>query len=140
MNVVKKTIPYVEQRYTTCGDYWLEPDGTLQVRVNSLGNEDMEFLIEMHERIEEHLTRRRGLSEPEILAFDHMWEAERTAGKHADDEEPGHDPRAPYNKEHVFAENIERLLAAAMGISWPEYDRVVEKSCEPDHPTESKPG
>lgn len=129
MNVESKTIPYSEQRYPTCGDYWMDENG-VHFRINSMGNEDYEFLVQIHEMVEEHLTRRKGLKEPDIMAFDLMWEKEREEGKHGENEEPGHDPRAPYNKEHVLAENIERLLAHHMGISWPEYEKAVFDSCE----------
>lgn len=132
-----KSIPYKEQRYPTCGDYWIE-SGTVQFRVNEFGNEDFEFLVSIHEQIEEHLTRRRGLKEPEILAFDLEWEKERENGKHSYDEEPGHDLRAPYHREHVLAENIERMLCLEMGLSWAEYDQAVYKSCDEDHPSETK--
>jgi hypothetical protein len=40
-------------------------------------------------------------------------------------EKPGDDPRAPYHKQHVFAENIERLLAAELGVDWSAYDKEV---------------
>lgn len=128
MNVECKTIPYKQQRYETCGDYWIDETG-VHFRVNDMGNDDFEFLVRMHEMIEEHMTRRRGLKEPDIMAFDLMWEKEREEGKHAEDEEPGHDPRAPYHREHVLSENIERMLAHFMGISWPEYERAVNNSC-----------
>ncbi len=128
MNVESKTIPYSEQRYQTCGDYWLDESG-LHFRINQLGNEDFEFLVRIHEEIEEHLTRRRGLQEPDIMAFDQMWEKERESGKHGEDEEPGHDPRAPYHHEHVLAETIERVLAWQMGIVWSDYSKAVMDSC-----------
>lgn len=130
MNITIKTIPYHDQRYETCGDYFTAFDGALQFRINDIGNEDYEFLVSIHEQIEEHLTRRRGLKEPDIMAFDLMWEKEREEGKHAPDEEPGHDPRAPYRNEHVMAENIERQLALAMGLDWNDYGKAVESSCE----------
>ena len=95
-----------------------------------MGNPDYEFLVSIHEQIEEHLTRRRGLTEPEIMAFDVMWEKEREKGKHEPDEEPGHDPRAPYRKEHIMAENFERMLALEMGLDWKAYGKAVEASCE----------
>jgi hypothetical protein len=122
------TIPYAEQRYPTCGDYWHDIHGT-HYRINDMGNEDYEFLVSIHEQIEQHLTKRRGLTEPEIMAFDVMWEKEREAGQHEENEEPGHDTRAPYHKEHVLAETIERLLAVEMGISWPKYEFSVNASC-----------
>ena len=130
MNITIKTIPYREQRYETCGDYFLAPDGSTQFRVNEMGNADYEFLVSIHEQIEEHLTRRRGLKEPDIMAFDLAWEKEREEGKHGDDEEPGHDLRAPYHKEHVMAENIERMIALEMGVDWNAYGKAVIESCE----------
>ena len=129
MNIESQTIPYKEQRYETCGDYFHDDTG-LHFRINEMGSEDYAFLVLIHEIVEEHLTRRRGLSEPEIMAFDVMWEKERKEGKHGEDEEPGHDLRAPYHKEHVLAENIERLLALQMGISWTDYEKAVNDSCQ----------
>lgn len=99
-----------------------------------MGNEDYAFLVAIHELIEEHLTRRRGLTEPEIMSFDVMWEKEREEGKHGQDEEPGHDPRAPYHSEHVLAECIERLLAQVMRLNWQDYEKSVIQSCEISQP------
>jgi hypothetical protein len=129
MKIEAKTIPYSEQRYPTCGDYWDDKDGK-HFRVNDMGNEDYAFLVLIHEMVEERLTRRRGLTEQEIMAFDLMWEKEREDGKHAPDDEPGHDPRAPYRREHILSENIERLLAWEMGLDWETYGEAVNKSCE----------
>ena len=33
---------------------------------------------------------------------------------------------APYRKEHFFATNLERLLAAELKVDWFEYDRYVD--------------
>jgi hypothetical protein len=54
--------------------------------------------------------------------FDRAYEAKRKPG---DDSELGDDPRAPYHKQHVFAEKIERLLATELGVDWPDYDKEV---------------
>ena len=133
-----KTIPYEEQRYQTCGDYWLNDKAALEFRVNQMGNEDYEFLVSIHEQIEEHLTRRKGIREEDIKAFDEMWEKERESGLHGEDEEPGHDPRAPYRLEHILAECVERLIACHMGLDWDAYDTAVEASCDKPHPCDSK--
>jgi hypothetical protein len=125
-----KSIPYKEQRYPTCGDYWIDKNGVKQFRVNDMGNEDYHFLVSIHEQIEEYLTQRRGLKESDIMAFDVMFEKEREEGKHAPDDEPGDDPSAPYHHEHVFAETIERLLAIQMDVNWAEYGKAIEKSCD----------
>jgi hypothetical protein len=133
MNIEAKTIPYSEQRYQTCGDYWDDATGK-HFRINDMGNEDYAFLVLIHEMVEEHLTRRRGLKEPDIMAFDEMWEKERIDGKHSEDDEPGHDPRAPYRREHIFAENIERQIAAMMDLDWETYGEAVIQSCAGVHP------
>lgn len=123
-------IPYKFQEYPTCGNYKRMPGGGTAFFVNKMGNEDYAFLVLIHEMVEEHLTRRRGLTERVIMAFDLMWEKEREAGKHKPDDEPGHDPRAPYRREHVLAENIERFLAWEMGLDWDAYGKAVNDSCE----------
>lgn len=126
---MKKTIisviPHDQHRYETVGDYFVDKDGVNQFRVSDMGNEDYEFLVAIHELIEEHLTRRRGLTEPEIMAFDEMLEKERAEGKHSDSDEPGFDARAPYQKEHTIATGIEQMLAGHMGIDWNKYDETV---------------
>ena len=99
-----------------------------------MGNEDYEFLVGIHEQIEEHLTRRKGIREQDIKAFDEMWEKELQEGLHNENEEPGHDPRAPYREYHVFAECIERLIASRMGVDWEAYDNSVMSSCDKHHP------
>lgn len=124
MNIEIKSIPHNQHRYPTVGDYW--DDGTVKrFRVSDMGNDDYEFLVIIHEMIEEHLTRRRGIKEQDIKAFDEMYEAEREVGKHADDDEPGFDPRAPYQREHTIATGIEMLLTGHMGIDWGDYDKTV---------------
>jgi hypothetical protein len=94
----------------------------LEVRVSDMGNEDYEFLIAIHELIEEHLTRKRGISEAAITAFDVAFEAARTADS---TDEPGDSPNAPYRNEHIFATSIERLIAAELGVDWLSYSNKI---------------
>jgi hypothetical protein len=123
MNVVAKSIPSQEHRYPTCGDYWMDENGIKQFRVSEMNNDDYHFLVFIHELIEEHLTSKRGIKEPDIKAFDEMFEKEREQGLWKEDDEPGFDPRAPYKKEHFFAESIERIIASELGIDWVEYEK-----------------
>jgi hypothetical protein len=125
MNTTIEIIKHDSQRYPTVGDYWIDEKGVKQIRIYSMGNEDYEFLVTIHELIEEHLTRRRGLSEKEISDFDLIFEKERESGTHAHNDEPGFDPRSPYLKEHTIATGIEMMLAGHMGIDWNSYDKTV---------------
>lgn len=119
-----KTIPHEKQRYPTCGDYWVSPNGVIHLRVSDLHNWKLEALIVVHELIEFFITRHNGITIDEIDAFDKTFEASRKAG---DFSEPGDDPNAPYFKEHQFATLIECALAQKLGINWDEYNKKVEE-------------
>lgn len=125
------TIPHVVQRYPTVGDYWEEKDPreilppTIEIRVSEMFNEDYNFLVALHELVEQHLVRKRGIPIEDIDAFDVQFEKSRAAGLVRDDAEPGDDPRAPYRREHQFATQIEKLMAEALGVDWKEYDAAV---------------
>ena len=115
MEVDIRTIPHDYQRYETVGDYYIE-NGKVNIRVSDMGNEDYEFLVAIHEFIEEYLTRKRGIKEEDILKFDI---------EHGDSEEVGAEPNAPYYKEHLFASAVEMLLAEQLMVNWQEYDKKV---------------
>jgi hypothetical protein len=123
INIINsKVIPHSEHRYETVGDYWYPNSTTMELRVSDMGNSDYEFLVQIHELIEAHLCRKRGISEPDIKAFDEAFEANREEGN---EDEPGDSPLAPYQKEHQFATSIERQLAEALGVDWEAYDNAV---------------
>ena len=119
-----KIIPHRQMRYRTCGDYF-EQDGTIQFRVSDMGNDDYEFLVLIHEIVEQYLTQRRGITEESINEFDVNFEEERDAGLHSFDAEPGDDPKAPYRKEHFTATNIERMICEQLGVDWDKYSDTV---------------
>ena len=112
-------------RYPTVGDYWEDPDGTLQIRVADMKNFNYNFLVALHELIEFVLCRDRGIKEEDINAFDIQYEKEREEGKHAIDEEPGFDSKAPYRKEHTLANGIEMIMASELNVDYNEYDKTV---------------
>ena len=115
-------IPHSEHRYKTVGDYWYPQSYRMELRVSDMQNEDYEFLVMIHELVEAHLCRKRGIEEPVIKAFDEAFEARREEGN---TDEPGFDPNAPYFKEHTFATFIEAQIAEELGIDWEEYSNVV---------------
>lgn len=121
MKIVIESIPHNTHRYNTIGDYWEDSNGVLQVRVSALGDERKEVLIAIHEVIEFFLCRARNIKEPDILAWD---KAVPDSSPYASD--PGHDPSAPYHREHVFAECVERLVAFELGVNWQEYEKAID--------------
>lgn len=114
-----------DMRYPTSGDYYFVGDNCF-VDVKEQINPDYELLIAIHELIEEYLTRKNNINEPDILKFDLEFEEERKQGLHTQEDEPGHDIRAPYHKQHVFAENIERLIAQELNINWIQYGKDIQ--------------
>lgn len=80
--------------------------------------------IVIHELVEWALCVHRGIEQSEVDGFDHLFELERKLGRHVD-EEPGDSLDAPYRKEHVIAENIERLVVQALGLDWKQYEEHV---------------
>ena len=70
------------------------------------------------------LTRYRGISEETIGDFDMAFEKKREAGLVRG--EPGDAPDAPYRREHFFATNVERLLAAELGVDWEIFEAYAD--------------
>jgi hypothetical protein len=125
MKIDAETIPMKKQRYITVGDYFESPKNEWHFRISQMKDWRFEFLVLLHELIEWALCKYRGITEPDIKKFDEMFEAERLQGKHTDDEEPGEDKRAPYRKQHLFAEKIERMVAIALRVNWKKYSNEV---------------
>ena len=122
LHIVIETIGHSQQRYPTVGDWQIDRTGNLQIAVSKMSDQRYESLVGMHEVIEAYLALHAGVSPEAVDKFDRAYEAKRKPG---DDSEPGDDPRAPYHKQHVFAEKIERLLATELGVDWSAYDKEV---------------
>jgi hypothetical protein len=116
VKIVIESIPQNKQRYSTLGDWWMDEDGTIQIRVTgddpSL-SENHQFLIALHELVESMLCHERGISTEAVDAFDQSHD--EYCGEY--DLEPGDLEDCPYRKEHRFAMLIEHLMAHELGIS-----------------------
>lgn len=124
-NVHVYVIPHKQQRYDTVGDY-VEPDPrNVQFNISRLSDWRYEALVLIHEFVEYVLAKHKGINMFAIDDFDIQFEKERQQGLHTADQEPGHDPRAPYHWEHVFAEFIEKQVAAKLGVNWSAYNDEV---------------
>ena len=122
MKINIQTIPNSEQRYITTGDYWIDSDGTWQIRVSDLGDWKKELLVAIHELAEQAICLSKGIKEEDISAFDIEFEKNRTEGNF---DEPGDDRNAPYADEHCIATSIERLMSVSLGLKWKDYDDAV---------------
>jgi hypothetical protein len=109
-------------RYPTVGDYYEKEDGTLKFEVADTGNPFYNKMVLIHEMIEQAMTEYLGITEQSIMDFDLQYEKEREEGKHEDDEEPGFEPDAPYQREHTIATAVEMMMCAHVGIAWNTYD------------------
>jgi len=123
MKIMIETVPHEEQRYTTCGDWYADNDGVLHIRVSKLSDARRELLVAVHELVEVILCDNDGVTQAVVDTFDKEYEANRPEGNF---DEPGDDPKAPYCRQHCIATGVERILAAALGVNWKEYEEELD--------------
>lgn len=116
-----EVIDHSDQRYETVGD-WIIDDDSLTIRVSDLGDWRYNMAVAVHELVEVLLCKNNGVVQVAVDAFDIKFERDRAVG---DFSEPGDDRSAPYHNEHCFATAVERMLIAAMRLSWMDYDAAV---------------
>lgn len=127
MNIVIKSIPHKDHRYPTCGDWWFEPDGSLQIRVSQEMPEKSQQLVALHELAEVMMCLSNGVGQEEVDKFDMDFEKHRHP---SDESEPGDHWDAPYHVQHRLATAIETIAAAQMGVPWLEHEKEIGKLFE----------
>jgi len=113
-------IPHCNQRLNNgdVADYEAIDKHNAVIRVSDLKNNDMNFLIALHEFIELHLITKAGIKIEDI----DKWDCE-----HPD--EMGDHPNAPYRDAHKFSTMIEMIVANKLNVDWDEYeDKITEIS------------
>lgn len=120
MKINIETIPHNQQRYDTCGDYYLDQDGTYQVRISSLSTQTREMAVTIHELEEMFRVIAAGIALHEIDRFDQEFMKKNNV------DEPGDDLKAPYYRQHQRAGIPERLFIEDVGDNWQEYEKEVE--------------
>lgn len=125
MRITIKTIPHVNQRYNTCGDWEWTPEGSLIIYVSETPRTgpNGSLLIGIHELIEAVLCRHSGISTKMVDDFDLT--ADPTS-----DVEPGDMPHCPYHEQHCIATGTERLLAALLHVQWTKYEEELNELTE----------
>ena len=162
MKIIIETIPHDQQRYPTCGDWYFKAiaeDGSeidlhpeapirtlinagkivLYIKVSKVSDWKHSALVAVHELAEVMLCINDGVSQEEVDKFDFDYEENRAEG---DESEPGDSIQAPYRTQHCFATAIERMLCAAFGLSWLEYENEISALFESpaEKPAEAPPG
>ena len=101
------------------GDYIVSgyPDWW-DVECTETGSRKFNKLLLIHELVECMLIQEAGIEESEIDKFD---------AENIDAPEPGELLSAPYHKEHVHAEFVEKYLCEAMGIDWNDYSNAIDE-------------
>ncbi len=117
-----RTVPYKSQRYPTVGDWLTDKQGIVWINVSDMGDWKAEAAVALHELAEMFMCKAHGVTQAEVDEFDKEFERKRGEG---DTSESGDDPAAPYRTEHCVATGIERILAAELGLTWSEYDALV---------------
>lgn len=107
-------IDHDKQRYPTCGDWQIDADGVLTISVSRTPNPAHHWLVAVHEVVEALACCYAGITPKQVDAFDLAFEDSELF-------EPGDSTDAPYHKQHVLAEIVERTLAFFLGIEWFEY-------------------
>jgi hypothetical protein len=114
LRVNLRIIPANQQRYDTAGD-WLWTSNTLEIRISrEVANKDIRYamLLFVHELVEALLCRAAGITTAQVDSFDMS---------HPQADEPGDDPKAPYHRQHLAAEAVERELARQLQVKWKDY-------------------
>jgi hypothetical protein len=127
VKIVSTELPHREQRYDTVGDYQVEQsefsnEEIWRFKISRTGDWRASAAIFLHEYIEAMLTKARGISVERI----DEWDARKTTLTKT--QEPGDQPGCPYRLEHRFAENLERLFVAELGLTWQEYEEEIERA------------
>lgn len=124
-DIEAKVIHHDSHRYPTVGDWTVDLHGTRHFRISDMGDADYEFMVLIHEMVEQHLCQKRGVTTEMVDEFDMQFEIEREQGIHDKDAEPGDSPIAPYYQEHQFATKIEREICSYLGIDWDKYNNFI---------------
>ena len=124
-------IRHEQHRYETAGDWWLDEEGVLQVRVSQMEDSRYTALVALHEVVEvlvESIARQGELKvRPSLVAltdaFDKRYEESRAEGD--DYSEPGYDPDCPVYQGHMIASAVEHLAAMLMNVNYNHYQAAI---------------
>lgn len=97
------------------GDYWVDENGTLQIRAVEFSIRMFSYYVLLHEFMEAIRCYRDGVSLESI----EKWDAD-----HSDHDDPGCIKGAPYHTQHIDSMTLERIACAQDGYEWDDYDEA----------------
>lgn len=112
-----KFIPQERQRYAVAGqigDYW-ETETAIEFRVTEFDDPVYSMAVLMHELHEKFRNNMLGIKDEDVDLFDLL---------HAEVDDCGVLPDAPYHKTHMEADAIERLFILLCGEDWTKYEEA----------------
>lgn len=123
ISVLLNTSDIKEHRYKSIDD-WFDPlkyKDFLQFKayVADIGNMDYNFLVLMHALVEQYLCYKHKIKDKQVTEFD-------ISHTHCDN--PGEHDEAPYHLEHQTANDIESMLSVALGVTWEDYEKAIDKT------------
>lgn len=123
MKIIIETIPHKRQRYETAGDWYYTGMGkklVLHIKVSETRNPLSSELVAVHELIEVLLCRQARVTRKQVDDFDFKFKPTEV------NDEPGDDPKSPYQRQHCFATAVERMMCAEFGLTWGAYADDIE--------------
>ena len=118
-----KVIPHSEQKYDTVGDYWQTKNGNWEMRISEMTPE-YELAVIEHELAEMVRTIRDGVKWSDVDKFDtetvYLVDPDNIS-------DPGLSRKAPYHKQHMLSDKIERLIIKQDGGTWEDYNDYLDK-------------
>lgn len=139
LRVIITTNPHLKQRYNTIGDWTVQDDGTILIRVSKMpaitsrteakiSGRRQEFLIAIHELIEAFLCSERDITSAAVDEFDFKYNSNERMQDTSS--EAGDHPDSPYRRQHCIATGIERMLAVLLRVDWHFYELNIERLME----------
>jgi hypothetical protein len=123
MNIFIKTVINEEiklRKGFTGADWWWDEAGDLQVRVASELEDWREAMaLAIHEAIEALISKHMWITVAQVDDYDAKFEREHPGDSTTN---VGDIDDCPYRQPHNYATAAERVLAAALNISWQNYD------------------
>lgn len=110
-------IKHSDQRYNTVGDWYTTETDEIVINVSDSGNNDTNFLVTVHELIEQYLCERHNISATTVDNWD---------TSHPDAKDPGSLPGCPYGLAHGIALSIEKYLSSILGMDWKAHEELLD--------------